>query len=153
MPEPLICYRFLLLESGMENHLTALDLSYRLDDGTDLFRGVSFTFGAERTGLIGENGVGKTTLLEVLSERKRPFSGRVIQGGRISYLAQTTSAQIDESVATAIGIGHVIVSLERIEAGLADSDELANADELWGLKERVAACFSRLGVPHISIYQ
>src|SRR5262249_39501211 len=119
----------------------------------DLFSEVNLTFGAERTGLIGQNGAGKTTLLEILSGKRSPFRGKIIQSGRIAYLPQTSSPPTGGSVARAIGIGQAVESLARIQCGIAASDELAKGDGLWGLKERVAACFSRLGVPHISIYQ
>src|SRR5215470_11788037 len=99
----------------MQNHLTALDLCYDLPDGTPLFDSLNFSFGTARTGLIGQNGIGKTTLLEILSGRRGPSRGAVVRAGRISYLAQAVAAPANGSVAQANGISHVFETLERIE--------------------------------------
>lgn len=56
-----------------------------------LFRDLSFgLFEGERTGLIGPNGTGKSTLLEILAETDRPDEGEIIRrrGVRTAYLAQ-----------------------------------------------------------------
>src|SRR5262249_33881558 len=137
----------------MQNYLTALDLCYDLPDGTNLFASLNFTFGARRTGLIGENGIGKTTLLEILSGRKHPSSGTVAREGRISYLAQAVAAPGEGSVGQAIGISHILETLERIEHGKANPAELVIADGLWAIPERLNASFDRLGVADVLVDQ
>jgi ATPase subunit of ABC transporter with duplicated ATPase domains len=137
----------------MQNHLTASDLRYDLPDGTGLFRSLNFSFGAARTGLIGRNGIGKTTLLEILSGRKQPSSGTVVRAGRVSYLPQTVAPPPLASVAGTIGVSEALESLARIETGRADPAELAIADNFWDIPERLAASFSRLGVSHISVHR
>lgn len=56
-----------------------------------LFEGLSFgLFDGERTGLIGPNGTGKSTLLKILAGLEKPDAGTlaVRRGIRIRYLAQ-----------------------------------------------------------------
>ena len=56
-----------------------------------LFEGLSFGLSeGERTGLIGPNGTGKSTLLKILAGRETPDSGAVTprRGLRLGYLAQ-----------------------------------------------------------------
>src|SRR5262245_1251001 len=137
----------------MQNHLTALDLCYNLPDGTGLFDSLNFSFGAVRTGLIGQNGIGKTTLLEILSGRRHPSGGTVLSEGRISYLPQAAAPLAGASVGHAIGISHIFESLERIEHGRASVAELAIADSFWEVPEKLVAVFERLGVPHVLIDQ
>ncbi len=64
----------------------------RLAYGTrTLLDGVSLGVAAgERVGVVGRNGGGKTTLLEVLAGRRTPDGGRVTHAGglRVGYLAQ-----------------------------------------------------------------
>ncbi len=43
------------------------NLSLSTPDGRSLLAGIDLTFAAERTGLVGRNGVGKTTLLAAIS--------------------------------------------------------------------------------------
>ena len=43
------------------------DLSYATPDGRALFAGLNLQFGPRRVGLVGRNGVGKSTLLKLIS--------------------------------------------------------------------------------------
>ncbi|MBS0490476.1 MAG: hypothetical protein JSR35_10810, partial [Proteobacteria bacterium] len=49
----------------MSAFLTLDGLSYKTPDGHPLFDDLTLAFGAERTGLVGRNGVGKTTLIRL----------------------------------------------------------------------------------------
>lgn len=51
------------------------NLSLSTPDGRALFSNIDLTFGAERTGLVGRNGVGKTTLLASMSGSMFPSPG------------------------------------------------------------------------------
>ncbi len=74
----------------------------RLAFGTRvLLDGVSLGVAAgDRVGVVGRNGGGKTTLLEVLARRRRPDSGRVthVGGLRVGLLAQQDDADPAASV-------------------------------------------------------
>ena len=62
---------------------------------------VTFELGAEsKVGLVGANGVGKSTLLEIVARRIQPDAGRVrlAEGAEIGYLPQTIGATPDTTV-------------------------------------------------------
>ncbi len=66
-----------------------------------VFRHVSFTLGwGERAGLVGPNGVGKTTLLDVIAGRQVPDSGRVslARAARVGYLTQEPELPAGQTV-------------------------------------------------------
>ena len=135
----------------MQNHLTAIDLCYDLPDGGRLFASLNFSFSGGRAGLIGQNGIGKTTLLEILSDRKHPSSGTVVRAARTAYLPQTVAPSAAGSVAETIGLSGLLEALERIEAGEGSPGELAVADSLWSIPTELEKAFSLLGVSHISL--
>jgi ATP-binding cassette subfamily F protein 3 len=64
--------------------------------GNTLFAPFSAQIGpGDRVALIGDNGVGKSTLLRLLSEDEMPSSGvvRLIGGARVGYLPQAARLQ------------------------------------------------------------
>jgi ATPase subunit of ABC transporter with duplicated ATPase domains len=77
----------------MQNYLSAVELGYRLPDGRFLFNNLTFSFSAVRAGLVGANGIGKTTLIEILAGKREPSVGAVNRCGRVSYLPQQALPQ------------------------------------------------------------
>lgn len=66
----------------------------------ELFRNVSFTINAgDKIGLVGPNGVGKTTLLKIINGDLKPTFGNVILSGeKIGILPQNLNKWLDETV-------------------------------------------------------
>jgi ATP-binding cassette subfamily F protein uup len=67
--------------------------------GRQLFKGVDFKFdGKRKLGIIGRNGLGKTTLLKIILSELRPTEGRVEAGDRtlFNYVDQSRVALNDE---------------------------------------------------------
>ncbi|PYM19324.1 MAG: ABC transporter, partial [Candidatus Rokuibacteriota bacterium] len=60
----------------MHNHISVVDLACRLPDGGSVFASLTFAFDMVRTGLVGPNGIGKTSLLDILAGRRPPSAGR-----------------------------------------------------------------------------
>jgi ATPase subunit of ABC transporter with duplicated ATPase domains len=105
--------------------LQASDLT-KAHDGAPLFAGLSFVLGdGERAGLVGPNGVGKSTLLRLLAGVDRPDRGAVATGPgeRIGWLPQEAP-----DAGTTLG--------ELLGAGLGELWTLR--DELHGLLARLA---------------
>ncbi|QEL16321.1 ABC-F family ATP-binding cassette domain-containing protein [Limnoglobus roseus] len=120
------------------------ELAYDTPDGTPLFADVGLTFGPVRTGLVGRNGVGKTTLLRLISGELRPRSGRVSVNGRVAVLRQTVRPDPDQTIADRFGVTAALAVLRRAEQGEARDDELNDVD--WALESRLAAALGRLGL-------
>jgi ATP-binding cassette subfamily F protein 3 len=80
--------------------------------GRTLFEGVTFKLvPGRRVALVGGNGVGKTTLLEIIVGDQQPDSGEVHigRGTRIGYLPQELTEQIEGTVIAEVlrGAAHV----------------------------------------------
>ncbi|MDO9487920.1 MAG: ATP-binding cassette domain-containing protein, partial [Sphingomonadaceae bacterium] len=65
------------------------NLSWSTPDGHAVLAGLDLNFIAERSGLVGRNGTGKTTLLRLVAGELTPSSGRVAVAGTIGVLRQT----------------------------------------------------------------
>lgn len=120
------------------------NLSWSTSDGTPLIRDLNLAFGPERTGIVGRNGIGKSTLLRLISGDLRPTSGHVQLSGAIAIMRQDAMEQANDSLADLFGVRAALDLLDRAEAGLADADDLADAD--WTLPARIEAALLRCGL-------
>ncbi|CAO3403359.1 ABC-F family ATP-binding cassette domain-containing protein [Azospirillum palustre] len=119
-------------------------IGWATPDGHSVLSGVDLNFGQERTGLVGRNGVGKSTLLKLVAGELQPLAGSVRVTGTFGLLKQTVRPTERETVADLFGVTEALTLLHRAEAGTASAEELADAD--WTLAERVAAALARVGL-------
>ena len=128
----------------MASFITLAGLGYRTPDGRELFSDLNLAFGRERTGLVGRNGVGKSTLLSLMLGELIPSEGAVSRSGRVGVLRQTLRPGAGAGVADLLGVREGLDRLARIERGEADEDDLNLAD--WGLAERMQAALDDVGL-------
>ncbi|MFI0396940.1 ATP-binding cassette domain-containing protein [Paracoccus sp. p1-h21] len=119
-------------------------LSWSTPDDAPLLTDLNLTFGLERTGIVGRNGIGKSTLLRLISGDQHPAAGQVRMTGTFAILRQEAMEQSDDVIADLFGARPALDLLDRAELGLADADELADAD--WTLPERMEAALFRCGL-------
>ena len=77
----------------MPSFITLTGLGYRTPDGRELFSDLNLAFGRERTGLVGRNGVGKSTLIQLMLGELSPSEGAVSRAGRIGVLRQSLAPE------------------------------------------------------------
>lgn len=120
-----------------EFFISADGLSYRLPNGDLLFDNASFDLSSgEKAALIGDNGVGKTTLLNVITGSLKPSAGVVRSNGAVCLMPQR--AEIGKaSVADVLGVGETLRALERIENGETDAALFDVVEGAWDLKSRL----------------
>src|SRR4051794_15701532 len=74
-------------------HVAISNLAYAHPGGDTLFYDVSFRLAAgKHAGLIGTNGVGKSTLMRIAAGELEEADGDVALGGRALYMAQDVGA-------------------------------------------------------------
>ncbi|RYF42975.1 MAG: ATP-binding cassette domain-containing protein [Comamonadaceae bacterium] len=106
---------------------------------------------AERVGLIGRNGAGKSSLLKILAGLEKADDGvlQVQQGLRIAYVAQEPLLDPTETVfyAACVGVKNVIAMIDEYSHGHGDLDTLQSAIEAqdgWTWEQRVGETLHRL---------
>src|SRR3546814_11264870 len=65
------------------------------EDGTAAVRDVSGAFGTGRTGLVGRNGSGQSTLLRLAAGELPPTAGRISRSGEVAYPPQRLTLGVD----------------------------------------------------------
>jgi ATPase subunit of ABC transporter with duplicated ATPase domains len=124
----------------MPSLITLDGLSYSTPDGRSLLQNLTLAFGAERTGLVGRNGVGKSTLLRLILGELTPTAGAVTVRGRLAVLRQALMPPPGATVAALMGVEPALARLRRMEAGTGSEDDFAEAD--WTLEARLDAALA-----------
>ena len=148
----------------MPAHLSIRRVSVALA-GRPVLASVSLAIGpASRIGLLGPNGVGKTTLLRVCAGLVTPDAGRVVRAPEellVGYLEQEPLARSDETLgelfARRTGVAAALAEAEAAAHTMGEelaaiqryTDALARANALgaYDLNARAAQACVRLGVP------
>ena len=132
----------------MLSFLTLDSLSLATPDGRPLFSDLTFSFGRQRTGLVGRNGCGKSTLLRAMAGEVEPAAGSIARSGSVALLRQDWPDDTI-SIATALEIADPLALLRRIEVGEGDAQDFAAAD--WTLEERIGAALAEVGLPGLDL--
>src|SRR4051794_14141868 len=118
------------------SHVTCTSLAYAHPGGDLLFDDVSFHVGpGDHVGLVGANGVGKSTLFRVIAGELPADEGEVRVGGRLAYMPQDVGLGDDtrtvRELLTTLAPRALRAAGERIleaERALAEGDEQAGIE-------------------------
>lgn len=116
--------------------ITLSTLGWSAPDGTAVLAGLDFRFAPERIGLIGRNGVGKSSLLALIAGECTPTHGHVTIDGRIAVLRQNLEPAPGATIADLFDAREALAVIDRAEVGSATLDELDACD--WTLPARLA---------------
>lgn len=122
-------------------------LSYSTPDHRLLFDRLDLTFGDERTGLIGRNGVGKSTLLHLIAGTLTPTGGEITRDPDTRLLRQAVGVDPNETIADLFGVTPALAALARLHEGTGTADDAADAD--WTLEARLDEALARIGLAGI----
>ncbi|MFJ1593378.1 ABC-F family ATP-binding cassette domain-containing protein [Kitasatospora albolonga] len=126
-------------------------LTFHWPDGTTVLDGLSLTVPRGRTGLVGANGTGKSTLLHLLAGRLRPSQGSVTVGGSLAHLPQDITLDTDLRVDAALGIAERRAALRAIESGDVKEEHFETVGDDWDVEERALATLGSLGLGSIDL--
>ncbi|AHE52026.1 ATP-binding cassette domain-containing protein [Sphingomonas sanxanigenens] len=124
--------------------ITVANLGWSTPDGEPVLTGLDLSFTRERCGIVGRNGVGKSTLLRLIAGQLQPATGAVAVTGTVETLRQIVQVRPDETVADLFGIADGLALLAAAEAGTASIAALAEAD--WTLEARLESALARVGL-------
>ncbi|MCM1331765.1 MAG: ATP-binding cassette domain-containing protein [Bacteroides sp.] len=126
-------------------------LSYCHPDKDILFQNINFSISrGEKCAIIGDNGIGKSTLLKIIAGAIPPSSGKVLFD-EPPYVVPQHFGQFNEmTVAEAIGVSHKLNALASILDGKGTEEDFTTLNDQWDILDRFAESFAHWHIPHIT---
>jgi ATPase subunit of ABC transporter with duplicated ATPase domains len=134
----------------LKRNVICENISYSIGD-RNLFRNISLSFGNEKTGLVGSNGTGKTTLLRLIVGQLTPQEGVVHVTCTIGYLPQNFVVNQDQTIAEVFGIDQKIAALAKINVGQGDQHDFETVGDDWGVVERAKELLHRCNLGDLDL--
>ena len=122
------------------------DLSFNWPDGTPVLDHLDVAFSPGRTGLVGRNGGGKSTLLRLIAGDLVPTGGSVWTSGPAALLPQQLPLATESTVSDLLGISARRAALHAITRGDTDPEHFAVLNDEWDVEERAVETLARLGI-------
>jgi ATPase subunit of ABC transporter with duplicated ATPase domains len=130
--------------------IIANDISFEVRDGVSIFKNLSVSLSGEKSGLVGKNGIGKTTFLRLLVGEIEPTKGKIQKAGVISYLPQDYQLNLNQSVADVLGIKNILEALAKIKSDEKDPELIKIVGNDWDIQDRVSEKFEQLNIKNLS---
>ena len=117
--------------------VTLQNISYNHPNKDLLFYNVNLTINRhDKVALIGNNGIGKSTLLGIMAGILKPSKGTVHAQGTRYYIPQLFGQHNHLSISEALKINKKLKALKEILSGKVDEANLTLLDDDWTLEER-----------------
>lgn len=117
--------------------ITLQNIIYSHNNKDVLFDHISLHLNkSNKAALIGNNGVGKSTLLKIMAGDQLPQTGSVHTHSRPYYIPQLFGQLNQHTVAQVLNIEHKLNALKNVLEGQVTEEHLAVLDDDWNLEER-----------------
>lgn len=137
--------------SSLHPSIVFQNLHFSWPDGAVVLDGITGTFSRVRTGLIGANGVGKSTLLRLIAGQLVPTAGTLSTSGTVDYLPQDLLLRTRDTVADLLQVRETVDAVRAIEAGRADPLLFEAIGDDWDIEARAHAELAAVGLSGISL--
>lgn len=126
-------------------HISIAHLHFAHPSQPPLFVDLSAVFSAPLTGLIGDNGCGKTTLMRLILGDLTPSSGSLAAPARMAYLPQDLGLDREQTLAELCGISEILLALQAVESGEYSPELYETIGDNWDVEERTLTILTTYG--------
>ncbi|MDR2955158.1 MAG: ATP-binding cassette domain-containing protein [Prevotella sp.] len=134
--------------------ITVKSLIYKHPDKDTLFQDISFSLSkGEKASLIGNNGVGKSTLLQIISEQLTQTGGEITLSDKPYYVPQHLGQYDGHTIAQVLGVEKKLNALQAILKGDVSEENLTDLDEDWDIEDRVSAALAYWRIDYLKSSQ
>lgn len=129
------------------------DITYLHPNKDLLFHNITLSIHAhEKIALIGNNGTGKSTLLQIINKELLPHSGAILGHANIYRVPQLYHRYDTMTIAQALGIDQKIKALTNIQHGSVYEEDFEIIGDDWLIEERYYQCINKWQLGKIPPY-
>ncbi len=126
-------------------------VSFSWPDGRPVFADLTFATPVGLSGMVGRNGIGKSTLLRLATGSLMPTRGTVQRPSSLAYVPQGITLDTAASVADILGIGEVLDAVRAVESGVTDTALYDLIGDDWLVEDRARAVLASLGLGYLQL--
>lgn len=135
----------------MTTLITLNQLGFQHPNGQFLFENLNSKIGHEAVGLVGDNGVGKTTLARLIAGELEPSLGRIQRQATSYYLPQQIQPGADQTLADLMAIASILDALQRIEHGSVNETDFEIVGHHWDIRHQTQSLFEQYDLAHFDL--
>ncbi|UEQ76249.1 ABC-F family ATP-binding cassette domain-containing protein [Chryseobacterium arthrosphaerae] len=130
------------------------NISFGFPGGDLLFNHIQFTIPSHtKSALVGNNGMGKSTLLKLIADEIQPLNGNINVQGEIFYVPQMFGNFNHLTIAESLKIDHKLKALHHITSGEVDERYFETLNDDWDIEERSQAALQYWGLEDFELTQ
>lgn len=125
------------------------DLAYHYPNQNPLFEHISFSIEKQsKVSIVGNNGVGKSTMLKLLAKELSPSEGSIISSSHPYYVPQHTGA-LNKTVAEVLQISNKLKAMEAIIQGSVSQEDYDTLGDDWTIESRCESALAYWELSHV----
>ena len=133
----------------MTNFVAVHNLNYNIHNTRVNFDKLSVSFTDGKYGICGDNGVGKSTFLNLISGMIPVDDGEININGTILYCKQNSGFDKNSTVAELLGVKDKLDALSRIEAGSIELSDFNILQDDWLIRENIQSALKNFALDSI----
>lgn len=134
--------------------LTIQNLSYSHPNKNTLFTNLSMTVNqSDKIALIGNNGIGKSTLLKLIAKDLKPDEGQITSQAKPYYIPQIFGQFNKLTIAQALQVETKLNALHKILSGSVDEKNYSLLNDDWTIEEKCQEALSYWDISDLSLSQ
>lgn len=137
----------------IEKQIVLQNVFYSIPNSNVNFNNINLSFQQNLYGIVGDNGIGKTSLLRLITQQIQATKGSIKSNGTVFYCPQATVEYQHKTIAQVLEIDQKLIALEKIASGSIDNKYYETIGDDWDIKTKALAQLELFQLNNIHLNQ